>query len=195
MKKVMLGLLVAGLCAATTITPYTDEGEWNTAVGAAGAFYQYTETFDDAVFEPWLTITSDQPGGIVNWQWRSIVDSNPVKMDTFYFSAPAVIAWCGTLNLAVPGGPGEGIDILANLVLGSGYQSAYVLPGTFSGFLGFVVEGDTFTAVQFRGAGGAGGQETYWLDDMSIAGVPEAGTYALVGAGLLLVGMLRRRRK
>ena len=198
MKKLLtMVFLFAGLCAAATITPYTDEGLWNVAVAAA-AQYEFTETFDDAVFEPWLTITSDQPGGVVAFQWQSVVDSNPVKNDTFYFSAPNVIAFCGTFNLVIPGGAGEGIDIFANMVTAGGYTQAYQLPRDFSGFLGFVVTGDTFTNVQLRGGQNPLGiQETYWLDDLSIAGnVPEPSTlYLMIGPGLLLAGRLIRRRR
>jgi len=200
-KATLVGLLLGFTILVGTVpvsaTPvmYTDEGLWNTAV-AARTTLSATEVFDNLILEPWLSIVSTQPGAVSAFMWESVVDSSPLKTDTFYHSWADVFAWCATFNLADPGGPGEGIKVYADL---AGTDTLIdTMPGTYQGFWGLVLDNnDYFTYVRLEGAGGAGTQETFWMDDLSIGAdvprVPEPATLLLFGTGLLAV--VRRCRK
>jgi len=200
-RAAMIGLLLGLALVATVVqasaTPviHLDEGMWNSAV-AARTSLSATEVFDNTVLEPWLSIVSDQPGNIAAFMWQSVVDSSPLKTDTFRHSWTDVFAWCATFNLADPGGPGEGIKVYADLagtdtLVGS-------MPGTYKNFWGFVLDNnDYFTYARLEGAAGAGTQETFWMDDLSIGAdvprIPEPATLVLLGTGLL--ALARRRKK
>ena len=202
MRKVTLIGLVLGMAmlvgaAPVSATPiiYTDEGLWNTAV-AARTSLSVTEVFDNPILEPWLSIVSSQPGAVSAFMWQSVVDSSPVKTDTFTHSWADVFAWCATFNLSDPGGPGEGINVYADLAGVDTFIGS--MAGTYKNFWGFVLDNnDYFTYVRLEGAGGAGVQETFWMDDLSIGAdvprVPEPATLVLFGTGLL--AFARRRRK
>ena len=193
-----LAMLVGAAQASAVPVIFTDEGMWNTAVFARTALSS-TETFDDMIFQPWLTVVSDLPGGASAFQWESIVRTNsaPVLTDTFQHSWARVFAWCGTFDLATPGGPGEGINVFSDL------GGVDVLIGnidrSYQGFWGFVLDNtDYFTYVRLEGGGDPlGVQETYWMDDLSIgadAPVPDAGSsLLLLGMGLAGLRAWKRR--
>ncbi len=198
MRKIALGFLLVlfiGVASATpVITIYTERHSWDTAI--AGMPWTSTETFDNnKIHQPWLSITSDYPGQIATNRWESRVDTDPLMRDTFHFIVPGITlqAFGADFNLAVPGGPGIGIRV--DMWLGVGGTEYYVgeMANTTQSFWGFVVQGASFDYVRLSGGTQSGIQETYWLDNLSIAGVPEPGTYVLVGAGLLAFGLWRRR--
>src|SRR5512137_2415334 len=93
----MLGLTLSVSAVQASATPviYTDEGLWNSAV-AARTTRSATEVFDNLILEPWLSIVSTQPGVIKAFMWQSVVDSSPLKTDTFRHSWTDVFAWCAT---------------------------------------------------------------------------------------------------
>jgi hypothetical protein len=196
----MLGLAMLVSAAQVSAAPiiYTDEGLWNSATWSRSHLAS-TEVFDDQILQPWLTIDSDQPGVITN-QWTSVVDStDTIKMDTFKFSWPKIFAWCATLNLADPGDEGEGINIFSDI--GGVDTLVGTLPRTYKDFWGFLVpQGQGYiTYVRFEGAGDPlGVQETYNLDDLSIAAdpIPEPASLLLFGTGLVgAAGRVWRKRR
>ncbi len=87
----------------------------------------------------------------------------------------------------------------------SGAVTTFTVPNTVSGsggsvlFWGIIDPADPFTQVIFGNT--AAGTDFFGFDDMTIGDakqvniVPEPGTYAMLGAGLLAVGLLRRRSK
>jgi hypothetical protein len=198
MKKIAFGLLFflfVGVVSATPVfTIYTDRLLWDSAI--IGMQWTSTATFDmNVIDKPWLSISSDYPGQVTNNRWESRVDDDPLTRDTFHFVVPGISlqAFGADFNLAVPGGPGTGIRV--SMFLGAGGTEYYVgeMANTTQSFWGFVVQGGSFDYVRLTGGTQEGYFETYWMDNLSIAGVPEPGTYLLVGAGLLAFGLWRRR--
>lgn len=197
MKTIMLAvaLLFAAQATATaaTIDIYTDFAQWNLAVAARSSICA-TETFNDEILDPWLTIQSDLPGTIQNFQFESIVrkKSEPVLNDLFAFTLPAVFAFGAEVDLVNPGGPGEGIGVWADL--GGVDTSIGLIDRNTDGWWGFIVTGAAFGYVRFEGGGmEMGGQETYHLDNLSVSCVPEPGSLLLMAAGLLLFARRLRR--
>mgnify|MGYP000029444728 CR=1 FL=1 len=198
MRKMAVGfvlfLFIGVVSASPVFTVYTDRLLWDSAI--TGMPWTSTETFDmNTIHQPWLAISSDYPGAVTNNRWESRVDDDPLLQDTFHFAVPGIAlqAFGADFNLAVPGGPGTGIRV--SMFLGSGGTEYFVgeMANTTQSFWGFVVQGGSFDYVRLTAGTQSGIQETYWTDNLSIAGVPEPGTYLLVGAGLLAFGLWRRR--
>jgi hypothetical protein len=192
------------LSAAPVVTSYFAEDDWNTALAAWGPCAQcFTESFDDSTLEPWVTITSDLPGSVSAFKWRSIVDSSPVRNDRFTPNAASVPAMNYVIGFGGnwdqdPAGFGEGMEFYvkyANYMPGA-WQSVHQMYQVGSGFFGILVSGDYIRDVQVRGLGQAGVQETYSLDDFRFATcVPEPATYFLTGGMLIALAFAARQSR
>ncbi len=196
-----LGIL-ASPAANAQVATYTPTAEfWRSAVAAVGGTY-YTETFEDTVLHPYVqSIYGPQVQiavpTVFGLSWLSpvvhavVVGEDTVTID---FSRP-MIAFGANFDLAGPGGPGSNVSLrlvdgsvttfsLANWLLNSE-------EGNFSG----VVSVMPFTSVVLSEGTGCC-QETFEMDNMKFATpVPEPETYAMLLAGLGLMGFVARRRR
>lgn len=188
------GLLLtftAGQAAAVpSFTVYTSQALWQAAVSAF-----FTEDFNDLALQPGVSFTLNGSnhgvGGISGGVFEDIV--TPGVGDTEWNFAFPIIGWGGTWDLAVPGGQGTGIDVLAD---GSAVSLSPSIINTTQGtFWGFVSD-TPFTNVHlFADGQPEGTQETYTLENMVYAPVPEPATLFLVGSGMLGIAVKRRRGK
>ncbi|MBI5084759.1 MAG: PEP-CTERM sorting domain-containing protein [Acidobacteria bacterium] len=200
---------VAGFGASITITSpkitgYQTKaglGGWNAAIYALPLGATWTETFDmptPLVLESWLSINSGYnvpfTNGIVSGGWSSQVAPGG-NSDVFTFNSVSVIgAYFTSLNM-LAGGSGSGIDVYVNFINAGYTKVAYLNGFGVNDQWGFVAD-ELFTSLTFQGGVVVCCMETYGLDDFSIGStVPEPGTYALMGAGLIGLAALARRRK
>jgi len=193
--SLMLMLAISVAATAAVITTYTNRGLWNSSLSLIPGIQMFTETFDDGlVNQTGLSVSSDYGGSIVAFQWYDIVNPSAPWETTWTITLPYAgpIAFGGTFD-TTPGGAGTGIDVYGDF--GSGWEFALTVPNNAaSAFYGFIAD-MPYTQVQFRAGSAGGTQETYNLDDLSYANaVPEPATFVLIGAGLLGLGILGRRR-
>jgi hypothetical protein len=85
-----------------------------------------------------------------------------------------------------PNGPGTGIQFLLNGTkpVSTGIPSSYA--GEFFG----IISTEPFTSITY-----GGGSETYTMDNLTVGAVPEPETYAMMMAGLGLLGFSVRGRR
>ena len=192
---IVIALAVCVAASATTVT-YTSRPGWNAAIVAIPVTGTLTEDFsDNIVNQTWLSVSSTA-GSAGGFQWNDEIKDDPLQTTTWSWAgSPPMVAFGGDFDLEVPGGPGSGIDIWANFA-GSGWAFVLAIPNTatigdFYGFTSTVA----FTDVRFEDDGlPAGWTETYNMDNLSYAWVPEPSTYMLIGAGLLGMAFWRRRK-
>lgn len=181
--------VVASLAAASaahavvapSFTVYTDQASWEAAV--AGLKIGLEDFSDSTV--PDFTINSASAtisGGVLNdfdYKWNT----------SSYAFAKDILAIGGNWNLS-PQDPGSGLNLYVNGSLAGTIASSYN-----GGFFGFVSNTPFATLTIKMGSENTIG-EHYTVDNIRFAApVPEPETYAMLVAGLGLLGAVARRRK
>ncbi len=176
----------AGPASAVVFTEFNSFAGWVAAVGPSSQL----ENFSDATLLPGVSFALTGSGhtgaGISSGVFNDRLV--PGSTTTWTFAVP-IYGFGGRWDLR-PGGPGLGIDVFANgLSVFAGPSIDENFAGQFWGFTS-----DTpFTMVRLQTDGQGGSAETYNLDNMVFAPVPEPGTMLLVGSGLVGLALKRRR--
>ncbi len=195
-----LGLLAAPAVNAQVSTFYPTSPSWTAAVNALGSQH-WVEFFDDNVLDPHIASMTGASVQIsvpsvfnlsaLSPLVRAVVDGNNALTITF---SQAMIGFGANFDLNGPGGPGSQVTL--GLVDGSTttFSLANWLQNTQSGEFSGIVSVLPFTSVVLSEGTGCC-QETFEMDNMKFAAaVPEPETYAMLLAGLGLMGFIARRR-
>ena len=174
--------------AQASITIFTDRSAWELAVG--GSFF--TETFDSSTPTGFTLeqIGTDHSTGI-----NGGVYNDRTVLDTDYtnYNFNAMIYAFGANWDLEPGGAGQGLQ----LYIGNEKLSEEI-PNTFNGGFFGIVSTNAFNLVSVHSGTVDALAETHTVDNVvfgAVSAVPEPESYALMLAGLGLMGTIARRRK
>lgn len=202
-----VGLFASSAANALSVVTYTGVSSFLAGVAASPVYsgsYE-KENFNDGVLNAGLSISGGSIQAALPWfspsdglVYGGIVNA-PSQSVTISFGGREMYAMGAHWNLshAAVGGPGSGITL--NLKSGASvFYSAdtFYSPTLGSEFVGFVSD-EAFTSVVLtEGTASGGTQETFQFDNLKYAqAVPEPETYAMLMAGLGLMGFVARRRK
>jgi hypothetical protein len=199
----LIGLTTAILIAsasANAVTIYTDRTTWEAAVAGFN-----TETFDNTIANA-NSIVLDN--GIVSTANPGLLQSGLNNVDSSTAgryvgrvgvnnpSHPDSIDW--TLTGATNGFFGDFGFLNANgLITLGGFDGGAPITIDIASIIGsgggFGIVGDAnFSAIRWSTQDQS---EYFSIDNFSVATVPEPGTVALLGGGLLAAGLIRRRKR
>ena len=188
-KSLVIAAVAAVVLSSTanaSFITFTDRTAWETAVN--GAFSQ--ETFDS---ESPTGFTIEQVGSGHSIGVSDGVFYDRAVLDTTYsnYHFDSFINAFGANWDLRPGGEGQGLQLFAD-----GQMIAPEIANTYSGGFFGLVSTTTFNLVSVHSGSYSGISETYGVDNVVFASpVPEPESYALMLAGLGLMGAVVRRRK
>jgi hypothetical protein len=191
LKSLVAAAVAAVVLSSTAHASYvtfTDRALWETAVG--GSFSE--ETFSTAT-PTGFTISevgSGHSSGIGDGVYhdRTVLDTDY----TNYSFSSLINAFGANWDLA-PGGAGQGLQLFAG-----GQMITPQIANTYTGGFFGLVSTTAFSLVSVHSGNYSGLAETHDVDNVvfhNVSAVPEPESYAMMLAGLGLMGFVARRRK
>jgi len=188
-KSLVVAAVTAVVLSSTANASYitfTDRSAWETAV--SGSFSE--ETFNTT--SP-TGFTIEQVGSGHSTGISGGVFHDRVVLDTTYtnYHFSSLINAFGANWDLTPGGAGQGLQLFAGSQL-----ITPQIPNTYTGGFFGLVSTTAFSLVSVHAGSFSGIAETHNVDNLVFASaVPEPESYALMLAGLALMGAVARRRK
>ena len=173
------------------ITYYSDEAAWRVAVNLT-----VMEPFNAGGLQPFTSVSTVAGGigpasGVLSGSvWKDSMYNNPVYQSRTTFSyAPGQIVGAGALWDTSVNGDGIGIDIYMD---GGSESVGHIgaIHGTFFGWTSSTPFNSFLMNIYFLQGGGG---ETFDMDNLEFALVPEPGMREILGMGVIGIGILRRK--
>jgi hypothetical protein len=210
-------ILAAPTFAQNVIGTYSSLSAFNAALGAAPMTVEdFTATSHFPITTGILNSLTNLPGiGIVPGTIQpGVTYSTAIGSGNFFnidsggnFSGGFLDTVTGvgplTITFAAPVGAfgfdtdtimGTSLPITINFTTGSPYTNAFVISSGTPAFYGFQSNAANITSVVVGVPGGGAGGFTFAIDNFRFTSVPEPGTIWLMGSGLAILAVLRRRR-
>ncbi len=183
-------MLSSGLAQSVVISYFSSLADWEAAAGSS----IYSEDFTGNVTDPAITFSSiNGSGSMAHYRWQDQVN-NGSTANTYIDFTRLTGGFGGQWNTLVPGGPGTGISLTLTFFNGVtqtlSQQVSNSLDNSFFGFTSDVA----ISRIGLSEGSQSSGVETYWLDNVVYSDIPEPGTLALLGIGLITISLLRGKQ-